>query len=103
MELAQAKDFSATLIQEDFTKNMKPLPRAPGLRAGRKESWASDETKLRQRKSGALRRAAMVSRPGIRSRPARCTSGINALCGRGAYRVDELVHVAKEWQNATVV
>ena len=34
--LGQEQDFSATLAQEDFTKNPKPLPTSPALWAGRK-------------------------------------------------------------------
>ena len=34
-ELARRKDFSATLTQADFAKNLKLLPTAPALLAGR--------------------------------------------------------------------
>ena len=44
MELAQGKDFSVTLTQEDFAQNLKPLPTSPELWAGRED----DDAKLLQ-------------------------------------------------------
>ena len=52
--LAQEKDFSATLTQEYFTRNLEPLPAPPELWAGRKWPLSLDEIKLRPRKLGEL-------------------------------------------------
>ena len=44
---------------------------------------------------------ATVSRPDICARLARIASRINALQGCDVYRIDELVKIAREWQQAT--
>ena len=82
-ELAQVKDFSATLTQEAFAKNMKLLPTSPALRAGRENPLSTDCARLRQWKLGELRWVATVSRADIRARLARIASRISALCRSG--------------------
>ena len=52
MELAQEKDFSATLTQEGFSENLEFPPAPPEFWAGRKEPATLDETKMRQRELG---------------------------------------------------
>ena len=42
MELRQGRDFSATLAQGDFAKNLKLLPAPPALWAGRKEPLSTE-------------------------------------------------------------
>ena len=79
MELARESDFSVTLTQADFAKNLKLLPTPPELWAGRKETLSMDYIKLRQCKLGELFWVATVSRPDICS--SRIASRINALCG----------------------
>ena len=59
-----------------------------------------DNIKLRQSKLGELRWVSAVSLPDSCARSARIASGINALCGSNMYRINELVRVAKEWQQA---
>ena len=98
MELAQEKDFSATLIREAFSKNLQLLPTSPALWAGRMHPLMADDAKLRQCVLSDLRWVAAVSRPDICARLARIASRINAPRGRGPLRVSELVRVAKEWQ-----
>ena len=98
VELAQGEDFSVALTQEDFAKKLKVQPTSPALRAGRKNPLSIDYAKLRQRKLGELRWIAMVSRPDIRARLARLASWIHTLCGCDVYRMNELVRVAKDWQ-----
>ena len=93
MELAQEKDFPATLTQTDFTKNGKLLPSPPSLWAGRKEPFSTDYIKLRQCKLGG--------RPGVPV--ARIASRINALVGCDVFPINELARVVKEWQPATVL
>ena len=46
MELAQGKDLSATLNPGHFTKNLKPLPAPPELRAGRKDPLSMASAKV---------------------------------------------------------
>ena len=65
MEWVQEKNTSATLTQEDFTTNLKPLSASPEPWAGRKNPLPMDDTNLRQRKLGELRRVATVFRPDI--------------------------------------
>ena len=95
MEMAQEKDSSATLIQEDFAKNAKPLPASPEL-------WASQEIP-RRCKLGESRGVAAAPQPDICAHLARITSMINAICGSDLYRMNELVRVAKAWQHATAL
>ena len=87
MELAQEKDSSVTLTQEDFTRNLTPLPTRPALWAGRKKPLATDYIKLRQCKLGELRWVATVSRLEIRAPLARIAPRINALLGIDVYRM----------------
>ena len=91
VELAQEKDFSVTLTQADFTKNLKLLPTSPASRAGRKEPLSMDYIKLRQCKLGELFWVAAVSPPDICAREARIASRTNALRGRDVYCINELV------------
>ena len=60
-----------------------------------------DYVKLRQCKLGELRWVATVLRPDICARLARIASRINAPCGIGVYRKNELVRVVKNWQQAS--
>ena len=53
MGKAQANDFSATLTQGDFTKNVNFLPTSPELRPGR-EPLAMYGAELRQCELGEL-------------------------------------------------
>ena len=55
MESAQDSDFSITLRQGEFAKNLQPLPTTPQLWAARQQLSSSNEIKLRQRKLGELR------------------------------------------------
>ena len=103
MEMARAEDFSATLTQEDFAKNLKPPPTSLELRAGRKEPLSLDEAELRQCKLGELCSVAATSRPDICARLARIASKGNSLCGSDVYRINELVRVAEGRQKATVM
>ena len=61
IELAREKDFSVTLTQADFAKNLELLPTSPELLAGRKNSLSMDDAKLRQCTSGELRWVSTVS------------------------------------------
>ena len=101
MEVAQGKDFSVTSTQEDFTGNLKLLPTSPERCVGRKNSLSMADVKLRQRKCGELCWVATVARPDFCARVAKIAPRINALCGEGVFRTNELVRVAKERQHAT--
>ena len=103
MELPQEKDFSVTSTQEAFTKNLKLFPTLPESRAGRKNPLSTDYIKLRQCKLGELFWVATASRPDMCARLARAPSRINAPCGSDVYRINELVRVVKDWQQATVL
>ena len=94
--LAQEKDFSVTLTQEDFTKNLKSLPTSPKLRGGREDPLPLDDTKMRQCKLGELRGVAVVSRPDICARLARTAPKIDAYCGSDVYRIKDRC-VLWEW------
>ena len=85
MEMARAEDFSATLTQEDFAKNLKPLLTSPEMRAGRKEQLPLDET------CGFPGRR--VSGPDTCARLAEIASRINSLSGGDAEKGDG----ATEW------
>ena len=102
MELGQEKDFSVTSTHADFTKNLKLLPTPPALWAGRKEPLSMSYIKLRQCASGKLRWVAAVSRPDICARLAPIASRVNSLRRSDVYRINELVRVAKDWQQETV-
>ena len=54
-------------------------------------------------KLGELCWAAAVSRPEICALPARIASRVNARSGSDAYRINELVRAAKDWQHATAL
>ena len=103
MELAHEKDFSATLTEADFAKNVKLLPTSPEPWAGRREPSSLDHIKLRQCKLGELCWVATVSRPDLCARLARIASRINALCGSDVCRIHGLVRAVKDWQQATVL
>ena len=101
MEQAGEKDFSATLTQGFFFEEHGISPHFSGI-TGRLEGPVSrDETKTRQRKLGEVCKVAAVSRPDICARLARTASRGNSLCGSDAYRINELVRVAKERHEAT--
>ena len=103
MKVAQGKDVSATLTQEDFSENLQRLPTSPERWAGRKNPLSTDGVKFRQCKLGELCWVAAASRPDICVRVARIALRINALCGSGVIRINEIVRAAKEWQQATVL
>ena len=103
MVLAQEKDFSATLTQEDFTTNLKLLPTSPAFWAGRKNPPRMDYAKLRRCKLGDLRWVATEARPDICACLVRIVSRTNSLCGSDVYRINELVREAKDWQQAPVL
>ena len=90
MALAQDDDFSATLTQEECTKNLKFPPTPRKSRVGRKGPLSEDETKMRQRELGELRRMATASRPDARAMSAKIASRINPLCGSDVYRINDL-------------
>ena len=71
MELAQEKNFSATLTQADFTQNVKFIPTPPELWAGRKEPLSMERIKLRYCKLRELRWVSAVPSPDICARWAR--------------------------------
>ena len=83
MVLAQEGDFSAALTQVDFSGNLKFFPTRPKLRAGRQGPYPQDETRMRRRKLGQLRRMAAVSRPDVCARSAKPASRIESLRGSG--------------------
>ena len=62
-----------------------------------------DETKLRLYKLGESCWGGAVSRPDICDRLARSGPRINALRGGDVYRINELVRVVKDWQQATAL
>ena len=62
-----------------------------------------DYIKLRQCMSGELCWVATISRPDICALLARIASRINALCGSGVYRINELDRVVKDWPHATAL
>ena len=103
MELSQEEDFPATWTQADFAKNLKPFPTSSALRAAREESLAMDFTKLRQRKSGEVRRVIAVCPPDICALLARIASSIRPVCGSGVFRITELVRVVEDWRRATAL
>ena len=62
-----------------------------------------DYVKLFQCKLGELRRVATVPPPDIFARLARIASRIDALCWNDVFRIDELVRVSRDWQQATAL
>ena len=102
-EPAQEEDFPATLTQADFVKNLKPLPTSSALRAGREESLSMGYIELRQCRSGVRFWVATVYRPDICARLARIASSIHPLRGSGAFCMNELVRVVKDWRRATAL
>ena len=103
VEVAQERDFSATLTQKGLTKNLKSFPTSTEFRAGRKEPASLDEAKMRQCNLGEFCLVAAVLRPDICARVARIASRINSLFGSDVYRINGLVRAAKEQQRATVL
>ena len=71
MELPQENDSSVTFNQEEFTKDLKPIPTSPGLWASSQRPLSSEEIKLRECKLGELCWLATASRPNISTRLAR--------------------------------
>ena len=103
MEFARESDFSATLTQDEFAKNLKPLLASPQLGEARQETISIQDIKLRQRKPGELRRLATVSRPDFCDRLARLASRANSSLGRDAYRSNGLVKTANVWRQAVIL
>lgn len=116
MELLQCCEFPEKLAEEEFTRNLKPLPAARGLVAGGCRNWVEITgcrncveigwklgveigSKLRQRILGGNCRLATVSRPDICARLARIASGANSLNGSDVYRINDLVKSVKVWQH----
>ena len=54
MELVLESDFPATLAQDEFARNLKPLPTSPQLWAARQKTLSIEDIKLRQSKLGEL-------------------------------------------------
>ena len=102
-ESAHEKDLPVTLTQEDLAKNLKLLPTSPALWAGRTAPFSMDYIELRQCKLGEVCWVTAVSRPDICARLARIASRIDALCGSDVFRIDELVRVTRDWQQATAL
>ena len=90
-----------TLTQEDFTKNLVPLPTSPEPWAGRKNPPSLRDTKMPQRKLGEPSWVATESRRDICECSARTASKINALCGSHINCINEVVRVAEGRQQAT--
>ena len=85
-ELAQKDDFSATLTRGDFAENLKSLPASLKFRPGNRGPLSGDGAKMRQCKSGELRRLATVSRPDTRAGLAKVASRIKSRGGSDVYR-----------------
>ena len=102
MELAQDSNFSATLPQEEFAKNLQPLPTTPKLLAVRQQLLPLEDVKLRQCKLGELCWPSTVSRPDICARLARIASRINSLQGSDVYRINDLSKTARLWRKDVV-
>ena len=77
MEKSRKTAFSVELTQEEFTKNLIPLPTSPELWAGRSRALSPEAVKLRQCTSGDSGRLATVSGLDIRARLARSASRVN--------------------------
>ena len=75
MELSQESDFSAELTPTEFTKNPKPLPTSPELRAARRRPLSPEAIELRRRKMVELCWSAAVSLSDICARRARMPPG----------------------------
>ena len=103
MELVRGSDFSATLTQDEFARNLKPLLISPQLWADRQKTLSIQEIKLRQRKLGELRRPAMVPRPDICMRLARLASRANSSQGSDEYRINDLVKTVNVWHEAAIL
>ena len=79
VELNQEANFSVTLTQEEFAKNLQPVGTSPELWAARQKLLSPEDVKLRQCKLGELCWLATVSRPDICARLARIASLICRL------------------------
>ena len=99
MELEQDANFSVTVAQADFAKNLQPLGTSPELWAARRKLPSPEYVKLRQCELGELCLLATVSRPDICARLSR----INSLQGADVNCINDLVKTAKQWQPATVL
>ena len=78
IELVQDSNFSATLTQAEFAKNLQPLGTSPQLWAARQKLFSPEDAKQRQCKLGELRWLAAFSRPDILTNPPegdRCGGG----------------------------
>ena len=102
MESNQEANFSVTLTQEEFAKNLQPLDTSPGPWAAGQKLLSPEDAKLRQCKSGELSWLATVSRPDIGARLARIASRINSLQGVDVFRINDLAKTLKTWQPTTV-
>ena len=101
MELVQQLDFSATLTQAEFTRQLQFLDTSPALWKRRQHSL-SDEEKLQcQCKMGELCWLATASGPDICARLAQLTSKVNDLQGSDIYRINALIKTAKIEQPRT--
>ena len=103
MEAPRGNDFSVKVNQEEFAKNLKPIPTSLGLRAARQRTLPLEASKLRQCNLGELFWLAAISRPETRSRPARIAYRANSLQGSNVYRTEDLVETAKVWRQATTL
>ena len=103
MKLAQESDFSVTLAQDEFAKNLQLLPTSPHLIAARHETPPIEDIKLRQCMLGEICWSAAVSRPDICARSARIASRVDSLQGSDVYRINDLTKPAKVWQKAAIL
>ena len=98
MEFARERDFPGTLTQDEFTRNLNPLPASPQL-----FTLSIEDIKLRQCKLGDLCWLATVPRPDTCARLAQIASRVNSLQGSDVYRINDLAKTVEVWREATVL
>ena len=103
MELVQERDFSATLTQDEFTRNLNPLPTPTQLYTARQKKLSIEDIQLRQFKPGKLWWLATVSRRESHAMLVRLASRVNSSPGGDVNRINVLVKTAKAWQEAAIL
>ena len=103
MELAQRQDFSVTLTQADFTRQLQPLETSTALGTRRQRPLTDDERLLCQCKMGELCWLATVSRPDICASLAQLASKVNGLQGSDIYRINALIKIVRTDQPRAVL